>query len=249
MNIEPKGVDCWLAFEQADASVRATTFLQSSRIVELMHSVLGHYYDAFGQTVMSEAGEAVVVQMSLASQNLNTLRVAIDAAEKGYYIQALSLTRLIHENWLAHWYLVHFPHEARLWLNMVSNKRPPMMSEMRKKMKHPEPDAESKLRDIYAVLCRFAHTDPTGVISKLNVEHDRVDIGIGTEFDANDFSASAYLILLMGGLMLDVMSRWIPIQHEWHCGHDRIRKDVAHFMEDYNALNDISVDEDCVNNQ
>jgi hypothetical protein len=199
----------------------------------LLTDCLSLYASAFHAMPSKGDGEALIARLALVSQSLNTLRTSIYAASTGYYIQALIPLRHVYESWLSFWYLAKFPHEAMRWL--IPRKRPPSAKELLDKIDHPSDEVKSQVRDFYGELNRFVHVDPVAAISRIHGDDEKTMIDVGIRFDAEEFRACAYGIVLWVGMMLDAVSSLIPSEDAWHHDHKSIADRIVAQIEGYNA--------------
>jgi len=227
-------MDYWSRIEEETRLVQEATTSRSSSTVSLLHKVFSHYAEAFSLVKPSEDTKAAIVRMGLISQNFNTLRLALDAATSGYYLQSIVLLRNVYENWLAFWYVAKFPEQSGLWLDPRWDRRPPKAETMRNKIDHPTKETKSKLQGFYEELNRFAHTDPAAVLSRLRIIEGRPLVWVGVEYKPDDFAACSYALLLWLGNMLDAISSWIPETHDWYCRYQGIMDEILQFLGDYN---------------
>ena len=80
---------------------------------------------------------ALLARVTLLSQNLNNFMVVFDCSRRGYYVQAISLLRIVYYNWLSFWYLAKYPDDAQLWLDPSQDRKLPTAETMRNKIDHP----------------------------------------------------------------------------------------------------------------
>jgi len=200
----------------------------------LLTDSLSLYASAFHAMPSKGDGDALIARLALLSQSLNTLRTSIYAASTGYYIQSLIPLRHVYETWLSFWYLAKFPNEAMKWL--TPRTRPPSAKELLDKIDHPSEDVKSQVREFYGELNRFVHVDPVTAISRIHGNEEKTMIDVGIRFNAEDFRACAYGIVLWVGMMLDAVSSLVSSEDAWHNEHKAIADRIVVQIEGYNAL-------------
>jgi hypothetical protein len=182
--------------------------------------------------------EDLLVRMALLSHNLNTLVAALDVAVRGFHTQSILMLRNVYENWLAFWYLAENPQEAHYWLESRWDCRPPpKVVTMKNKMKHPTKTAKSKLACVYDELTRFAHSNPTAVLSRLNPgdNNDKLVIGIGVRYRREEFAACSYGLSLWIGSMLDAVSAFHASSDSWQKEYDEMLSRLLEIIRRHNA--------------
>jgi hypothetical protein len=225
----------WGKFEQAAASIKDQTEVKCKGEFELLTSLFGLYSEGFDAIPQSDDGEALIVRFALLSQTLNTFKVMIEAATTGFYIQSLIPLRHVYESWLSFWYLAKHPQDAERWLNPTWDMRPPNAETMRKLIDHSSRKIKSKLQEFHKEMHRFAHIDPSAVLSRLDHEGDKTIIGVGITLEAGDFRACTYAISLWLGNCLDALSSMIPIEHEWYSKYQTSIDRILAFIDEYNT--------------
>lgn len=226
-------MDYWKKVEEEISLTQENTTAYSATTWGLLRETITHYAEAFPLAKPIEEPKAAPARMGLVSQNFNSLKVAVDLAMRGYYIQSIILLRNVYENWLAFWYLAKFPDEADLWLDPRWDRRPPSAETMKNNIDHPTSEAKSKLHGLKQELDRFAHTDPVAVLSRLRTFKGQTVVSVGVEYRAMDFDVCAYSILLWSGNMLDAISSWIPSTHDWNKKYQLISDKILEFIKNY----------------
>ena len=220
--------------KQAD-HIEEITVRQLKNEHQLLTDALSLYVDGLQAIPPFQDNDSLLVRISLLSHNLNNLNLAFDASCRGFYIQALSILKNVYETWLAFWYLAQFPEHAELWLDPSWEKRPFKAETMRNKMDHPGKETKTKLKDFYEELNRFAHTDPSAVLSRLDHQDTKMIIGIGVQFDPLKFRTACYAFCLWIGNMLDAISALIPSEHTWQANYDEMFVQLMSFINAYNS--------------
>lgn len=217
------------------AAIHKRTTEESSNELSLLRCAYSVYVDAMltAQTIGDKPAD--FVRMGLASQNLNILKIAIDAATRGYYIQSVGLLRNVYENWLAFMYLDKFPSKAYLWLEPSAERRPPKAEKMRNRVDLPYDDAKAKLLEFYQVFSRFSHTDSVAVLSLYRDDHGSAVIVIGAEYDRAAFSKCAYGISILLGIMISELSQFVPSLDPWNDRFHECVRAIMDFIDKYNA--------------
>ncbi len=227
-------MDYWDLATAETQRVYDATIQGSSSEVNLVRRAISLHAEAFSIAEDPAEPKAATVRKALVSHNFNTLKLALDAAIRGYYVQSIALLRNVYENWLAFWYLAKFPQEADRWLNRSWNQRPPKAESMRNKIDHPSKENKSKLHDFYEELSRFDHTDPVAVLSRIEIVTNKPVIRVGVQYDHNDFAACTYALCLWTGNMLDALASIVPSANLWHQKYDRIGSELLGHIEKYN---------------
>jgi hypothetical protein len=238
MEIQLQIKEYWRGLKADAREIAAQTESDCGRELNVLTSAFNLYSEAFARIPASGNGESTVTRLAILSQNLNSFHVMISSAVQGFYIQSLVPLRHVYENWLAFWYLAKFPEEAHRWLDPTWEMRPPKADKMLKKIDHPSKQSQSKLRDFYTELNRFAHTDPAVVLSRLEREGDKILIGVGIRFDGEDFRACAYGFSLWIGNCLDAVSSVVPQTDDWHDHYKAVGEDILALIDDYNRSRD-----------
>jgi hypothetical protein len=226
--------DYWLGLEVDATEIVERTRSECNRSLSVLTSAFNLYSEALARIPQSGNGEATIARLAILSHNLNSFHVMISSATRGFYIQSLVPLRHTYENWLSFWYLAKFPEEAFRWLDPTWEMRLPKAETMLKKIDHPSELSQSKLREFYAELNRFAHTDPAVVLSRLDRQDDKTLIGIGIRFDPEDFQACAYGLSLWIGNFLDAVSSFVPQADDWHDIHKTVGEEILSLIEEYN---------------
>jgi hypothetical protein len=182
-------MDYWTILDQQAEAVAHKTYMEQARGVQegLQLAESKIFAGAFRLPVSQPPTDALVVQMTLMSENLNVFKAAADLAIRGYYRQSIGMLRTAYENWLATLYLVKHPEKAREWLEPEFSKHPPGAGTMRQALKKVFGDTASQVSDLYAELCHFAHTDPVSVVSMLTAAEGGTVIETGVKYNPDDF--------------------------------------------------------------
>ena len=226
--------DYWRELETDATAIDALTESGCGRELKVLTSAFDWYSEALSRIPPAENGKATIARLAILSQILNAFHVMISSAMRGFYIESLVPLRHVYENWLAFWYLAKFPEEAHRWLDPTWEMRPPKAETMLKKIDHPSKQSQSRLRDFYSEMNRFAHTDPVVVLSRLDQEGDKTLIGVGIRFDGDDFRACSYGLSLWIGNCLHAVSSVVPDTDEWQAQHEALRRDILELIDEYN---------------
>jgi hypothetical protein len=224
----------WVSVKAEAQKVHDTTLENSSDEVALLRRAISIYAEAFDIAEDPAEPKAAIVRKALISHNFNTLNVAIDAAIRGYYVQAIALLRNLYENWLAFWYVAKYQQEADKWLNPSWEQRPPKAEIMRNKIDHPSKESKSKLHGFYEELNRFDHTDPSAVLSIIEMDKENLIIRVGVQYNKKSFEACAYSLCLWSGNTLDTISSIVPSDNEWHDKYAKIQEELLSYIQKYN---------------
>lgn len=222
-------MDIWKNFDSYEEKIIGETKKENAEEVALLMKAFAHFGLGFTLLPPLDGTELIIVRFGLLADNLNNLKVAIDAALKGYYRQSANFLRVIYENWLAFWYLIQFPGDAHFWLDPSWDKRPPKAETMRKKMEHPSQDSSEKAKELVIEYHRFAHTDPIAILTHMGEDGLR----IGPTFDAGNFEASVYALILWIGMNLDAIESYIS-DDEWKQTHNGIKDEIEGYLENFN---------------
>ncbi len=225
-------MDGWKKIEEGVSLTQNLSFESSLETVNVMQKTLGLYAHALSLIKTTEEPKVALVRMSLVSQNLNTLSLAVDSAIMGYYIQSMILLRNVYENWLAFWYLAKFPGDAEIWLD--PNRYPLKAETMRNKVEFVSHETKAKLHDFRSELNRFNHTDSIAVLSRLRKDREKTFVRSGVEFHPVELDACASSILFWSANMLIAMNSWIPKNHEdWHISYKSILDEIVEFQDKF----------------
>ena len=229
-------MNTWEDFDREARTVDNVTKEQAPDCVQLLQDAVGLFGDAFSIADNSNTTDATLAKMCLLTQNFATLKCAVDLALRGYYSQSMNLLRSVYENLIAILYLTKCPNKAPFWLRAKKNKQPPSHSAMLKKIGKDFNPLKGKMRKWYGTLCRFAHTDPVGVLPQIstNFVPDETSINYGTTYKDDLFKASAYTISLWTAVMLAEISQWIPNTKEWHNKRSLLEEKVLKFINEEN---------------
>jgi len=227
--------DYWRGLEVDATRIAQRTQSECERELNVLASAFNLYSEAFARIPESGNGEATIARLAILSQSLNSFHVMISSAVRGFYVQSLVPLRDAYENWLSFWYLAKFPEEAFRWLDPTWEMRPPKAETMLKSIDHPSKQSQSKLRDFYTELNRFAHTDPAVVLSRLERQGDKTMIGVGIRFDPEHFQVCAYAFSLWIGNFLDAVSSVVPQADAWHDNHKAVGEEILSLIEEYNV--------------
>lgn len=225
-------------FRQRIAQIRQRTVSELKREKGIIDVAFELYARAFAIAKASDEPDQAMARMALASHNFNTLFLAADIALMGFYLQSLSLLRGVYENWIAFQYLAKFPQDAHFWLEAHSDKRPPKVATMRKRIDGGKTRGKTRQDEMYEILNRFVHTDPVIALSLYREKSGQPSVMVGVEFDAKAYRSCAYGISLWTGIMLDALSPWVPGTDAWHTEADRVAKSILDYLEEYNLNGD-----------
>lgn len=210
-------MEYWNKFEEQERYAEEKTIFKSFDTLRLLKETLSLFAKSLSLIKAEQNTNAVIARVALLSQNANNLKVSVDTAARGYYVQSMLPLRNVYENWLAFWYLAKFPNEADKWLDPDQNQLPPNAENMRKKIDYAFEDTKNKLLGYRKELNRFAHTDLITVITRLRRNNGNLVVRIGVEYHPVEFDACTYSVLFWIGNMLIAVSSWIPeTQESWH---------------------------------
>lgn len=227
-------MNTWEEFDREARSVELATKEQAPECVQLVQDAVGHFADAFAILKISDKTNATKVRLSLLSQNLASLKCAVDLALRGYYNQSVNLLRIVYENWIAFHYLSNCPDKAHFWLQ--KDKHPPRHSVMLNKLDKNYKSLKGKMKECYHILCRFSHPDAVGVLPQISpgFTPDEIIIYFGSIYKDDLFKASAYQISQLAGHMLSAISQWVPNMNEWHNKSTMILERILAFINQEN---------------
>lgn len=227
-------MDYWSKFDKMSRHVEENTISSSSKTLELLKRGISFFTESFSRMTFRQQTNDAVVRMALVSQNLNSLKFAVDAATHGYYIQSMVLMRNVYENWLAFWYLAKFPNYADIWLNPDLNRRPPKAETMRNKIDYTGQETKAKLHDYYAELNRFSHTDLIGVISRLRKDDGKTSVRVGVEYNSIELDACADSILFwLANMLIAIRSLMTKPDKDWIERYDSFLAEVNNFHKEF----------------
>ncbi len=229
------GKDYWATFEQVASSVHDQTKAECEGEYELLTSLFSFYSRGFDALPQEGDGAALIARGAILSQTLNTFWAMIDLAVKGFYIQSLIPLRHVYESWLSFLYLAKYPDDAVRWLNPTWEMRPPKAETMRNRIDLPSKEIKTKLGEFQTEMHRFAHIDPSAVLSRLKREGEKTIIGIGARFENDSFRVCTYGISQWLGNCLNVLSSMIPRDHEWHTEYGGSIDAIRSFIDEYNT--------------
>ncbi len=232
--MEEDSIFFWSEANKESLRVLEQTKANAPSELDLLHRSLSLYMEAFMYAKPSENADQQTARMGLVSQNFNTLMAATDLASKGYYVQSIALLRNVYENWLSFWYLAKHPSEAQLWLDPQQYKRKPKIETMRNRIDHSNTEAKNKCLELYQVLSGFAHTSPVAILDRYRIVEGKSTIGVGVEFEVDDFKACCYALVVWLGSMLYAIGCWIEETHEWHAEYNEVSQEILAYIEEYN---------------
>ena len=226
----------WDDFENEAKIVEKTTCEQEPEIVSLMKDSIGIFADGFSAAKGSDSSDEALAKMSLLSHSFGTLKCSVDTALRGYYVQSMSLLRIVYENWVAYKYLEKNPDKAILWIRPSKRKKPPKHAAMLKKIDDDYSSLKGKMKGWYNTLCRFAHTDPLNLLSQISTVAvpGETSIYFGTTYRKDLFRTSAYSICLWAGISIMNVGSWVPENHQWHKQMATVQEKILKFIEQEN---------------
>ena len=224
----------WDMIDELTRLAGEETNTTSSKTLGLLKKGISFYAETLSLISIRHSTNDIVARIALASQNFNSLKLAIDAAINGYYVQSMILMRNVYENWLAFWYLAKFPTDADIWLNPQPNRRPPTAETMRNKIDYSVQETKSKLHEYYVELNRFSHTDPIAILNRLRKDEGEISVRLGVEYNPVEFDACANSILFWLANMLIAINPWVSkTDNGWTEKYESLLTEINNFHQEF----------------
>ena len=226
----------WDTLEEQARQVQTQTATQYAQAITLLRDAVSLCAEATQLKDSQAPSHAVAVSMSLISQNLNSLKVCLDMATSGYYMQCGVLLRHVYENWLAIQYIRYFPMEAGEWLNSAWDHRAPSVKKILKAIGPEFGTNQSTVGDSYGLLSKFAHPNAMSIVPQIDRHDDGTVIDTGTLYHHDMFLNMACMVAQHIGFLLVDLAAFVDSSHPWYLRFHETQRHLVALIEEHSPV-------------
>ncbi len=176
--------------EELEEQVKSQTIQQHSEVLDNLENLLNSYLKGFGQLgtfTLTDENQKEQVWLYLVSRAFNSLRWAFNLLQRGYYSQALTLTRSAYEDWLVCMDCRNNPETVEAILSAESYM--PKFKAMSKRLEEP---LRRGWDGDYGFLSTFAHPRHRAITVIVNPEFK--NLRVGPDYDETMFMITSYYL-------------------------------------------------------
>ena len=148
--------------DELEAEVQTSTIERHQDVVAGVEQLLNCYLEGLtniGQFTITEENQRELVWFFIESRSVNSMRWGFELMTRGYYVQSITLIRLVYEDWLVCWDCIDHPNTVKAIL--AGNTRMPTFSDMADRLKEPHlslwKGETQEVEGTYGLLSTFAH--------------------------------------------------------------------------------------------
>ena len=221
----------WHTLEAKALAVTQVTRSHSASVCQLIESSISLLVKGLLSAYPQPSNDQNKVTAGLLSSNINALTCSHVLAQQGYYVQSIAQLRNVYENWIAIQYLTVKPTSANLWLSPT--RKAPGHKEMLEAISwEADDDLKDKAKELYHLLCRFAHTSFVHVLS--NVGNKGTNICFGPHYDESSFRNYAFLSSFLIEFTIDKVAIKVNPDQPWHADRERLLVELESFIDEEN---------------
>lgn len=196
--------------QQREVATRERTLSENGDAIKGIEAILNVYLDGFrsaGAFQQTPDNSLEMVWRLLLAKSFNSLRLSYDLVQMGYYVQALSLIRMVDEDWLVCMDSFIRPETVESLLSDKGSwpKFGDMANRLPEKLKMAWKGVIGESEGSYGFLSTFVHPRNRSLASMINSEDNR--LRVGPDYDKGLFLVSSYYLVTAAIRMTEFLGR------------------------------------------